>query len=147
MQYLFHNLYYVLNIRKNKEKECEAAGDVLGAHLNHNRQMTKKLIINSVYGVSLTNSFPLYDPDCARAICRCARVTLRDWLSKYNNEYYVAGINTHIKQNSYGQLYQQGGIIINGNFLSGVYEHGKLISGYDIEGYDKNGYNKNKYRE
>lgn len=77
-------------IYKNKEKECEAAGDVLGAHLNHNRQMTKKLIINSVYGVSLTSSFPLYDPDCARAICRCARVTLRDWLSVYCNEYYTS---------------------------------------------------------
>lgn len=77
-------------IYKNKEKECEKNGDKAGAHLYYNRQMTKKLIINSVYGVSLANSFALYDPDVARAICRCARVTLRDWLTKHLNEYYVS---------------------------------------------------------
>lgn len=33
--------------------------------------------------------FHLFDIDCARAITRCARVTLRDWLSKYVNDYYV----------------------------------------------------------
>ena len=77
-------------IYKDKEKECEKKGDKAGAHLYHNRQMTKKLIINSVYGVSLANSFALYDPDVARAICRCARVTLRDWLTKHLNEYYVS---------------------------------------------------------
>ena len=69
-------------VYKNKEKECHKKGDKAGEHLYHNRQMTKKLIINSVYGVSLANSFALYDPDVARAICRCARVTLRDWLTK-----------------------------------------------------------------
>lgn len=31
----------------------------------------------------------MYDIDCARAITRCARVTLRDWLSKPINDYYV----------------------------------------------------------
>ena len=41
-----------------------------------------------MYGVCLTKSFHLYSIDCARAITRCARVTLRDWLSKYINEYY-----------------------------------------------------------
>lgn len=75
---------------KKKEEEAIAAGDTEAAGLYHNRQMTKKLIINSVYGVSLATGFHLYNPDCARAICRCARVTLRDWLSKYCNEYYTS---------------------------------------------------------
>ncbi len=39
-------------------------------------------------GTCLTSSFPLYRIDCARAITRCARVTLRDWLSKSINDYY-----------------------------------------------------------
>jgi hypothetical protein len=60
------------------------------ANLCHNRQMTKKLIINSMYGVSLAQGFHFYDPDIARCICRCARVTLRDWLSRYCNEYYIS---------------------------------------------------------
>ena len=77
-------------IWKKKEEEAIAAGDTDAAGLYHNRQMTKKLIINSVYGVSLAGSFHLYNPDCARAICRCARVTLRDWLSKSCNEYYTS---------------------------------------------------------
>lgn len=75
---------------KNKEAEAIAEGNTELAGLYHNRQMTKKLIINSVYGVSLASGFHLYNPDCARAICRCARVTLRDWLSRYCNEYYVS---------------------------------------------------------
>ena len=77
-------------IWKKKEAEAIEAGDMELAGLYHNRQMTKKLIINSVYGVSLATGFHLYNPDCARAICRCARVTLRDWLSKYCNEYYLS---------------------------------------------------------
>lgn len=77
-------------IWKKKEGEAIEAGNTEEAGLYHNRQMTKKLIINSVYGVSLATGFHLYNPDCARAICRCARVTLRDWLSRYCNEYYVS---------------------------------------------------------
>lgn len=30
----------------------------------------------------------MYDIDCARAITRAARVTLRDWLSKSVNDFY-----------------------------------------------------------
>ena len=75
---------------KKKEAEAIEAGNMELAGLYHNRQMTKKLIINSVYGVSLAEGFHLYNPDCARAICMCARVTLRDWLSKYMNEYYLS---------------------------------------------------------
>lgn len=75
---------------KKKEEKAIEDGDLELANLCHNRQMTKKLIINSVYGVSLAGSFHLYNPDCARAICRCARVTLRDWLSKYCNNYYTS---------------------------------------------------------
>lgn len=75
---------------KDKEEEAIMAGDMELANLCHNRQMTKKLIINSMYGVSLAQGFHFYDPDIARCICRCARVTLRDWLSRYCNEYYVS---------------------------------------------------------
>lgn len=69
------------------------------AHKEHNdelenlfdtRQNIKKLTINSMYGVCLTPTFHLYDLDCARSITRCARVTLRDWLSKNVNDYYVS---------------------------------------------------------
>ena len=77
-------------IWKKKESEAAEAGDKDMENLCHNRQMTKKLIINSVYGVCLANSFHLYNPDCARAITRCARVTLRNWLTKYLNEYYIS---------------------------------------------------------
>ena len=52
------------------------------------RQAVKKIIINSMYGVCLTSSFHLYDIDCARAITRCARVTLRDWLTGSISKYY-----------------------------------------------------------
>lgn len=75
---------------KDKEAEAIAAGDDDLASLCHNRNITKKTIINSIYGVSLAEGFHLYNPDCARAICMCARVTLRDWLSKYMNEYYLS---------------------------------------------------------
>ena len=54
-----------------------------------NKQNVKKLIINSIYGVSLTKTFHLYDIDCARVILRSARVTLRDWLRRYADKYYV----------------------------------------------------------
>ena len=77
-------------IWKAKEKEAKLAGDKDLENLCYNRQMTKKLIINSVYGVSLTDTFHLYDPDIARSICRCARCTLRDWLSRYGNAYYTS---------------------------------------------------------
>lgn len=30
----------------------------------------------------------MYDIDCARAITRCARVTLRDWLTKSASDFY-----------------------------------------------------------
>jgi len=73
---------------KDLQEEAENAGNMELANLYDNRQGVKKIIINSVYGVSLAPGFHLYDPDCARVICRSARVTLRDWLTKYLNEYY-----------------------------------------------------------
>lgn len=75
------------------------------AHKEHNkdledlydaRQQVKKITINSMYGVCLTPSFHMYSIDCARAITRCARVTLRDWLSKTINDYYTT--NGFIKE-------------------------------------------------
>ena len=73
---------------KNKMKAAHKAGNKDEEKLWDARQQTKKLTINSTYGVCLTPSFHLYSIDCARAITRCARVTLRDWLSKNINDYY-----------------------------------------------------------
>lgn len=75
---------------KNLMKQAEEAGDKELAEVYDARQGVKKIIINSVYGVSLAQGFHLYDPDCARIICRSARITLRDWLTRYLNEYYVS---------------------------------------------------------
>lgn len=73
---------------KRLMKEAHKNGDKDLEELYDARQAVKKIIINSCYGVCLTSSFHLYDIDCARAITRCARVTLRDWLSKSINDYY-----------------------------------------------------------
>lgn len=73
---------------KKKMKEAHKAGDKDLEDLYDARQGVKKIIINSMYGVCLTSSFHLYDIDCARAITRCARVTLRDWLAKSANDFY-----------------------------------------------------------
>ena len=75
---------------KNLMKKAEEEGNKEMAEVYDARQGVKKIIINSVYGVSLAPGFHLYDPDCARVICRSARVTLRDWLTRYLNEYYVS---------------------------------------------------------
>jgi len=75
---------------KKLMKEAKKNGDMALAALYDNRQGIKKIIINSMYGVCLTASFHMYDIDCARSITRCARVTLRDWLKKYLDQYYVS---------------------------------------------------------
>ena len=73
---------------KRLMKEAHKAGNKDLEDLYDARQGVKKIIINSMYGTCLTSSFHLYSIDCARAITRCARVTLRDWLSKSINDYY-----------------------------------------------------------
>lgn len=73
---------------KDLKKQAHKDGNKDLEDLYDARQGVKKIIINSMYGVCLTSSFHLYDIDCARAITRCARVTLRDWLSKSINDYY-----------------------------------------------------------
>ena len=75
---------------KRLKAEAAARGDNDAKMRYHNIQLNKKNIINSLYGVCLTDSFHLYNIECARAICRCARVTLRDWLKKYLDSYYVS---------------------------------------------------------
>ena len=75
---------------KDLMKQAEKAGDAKLAALYDNRQGVKKIVINSMYGVCLAPGFHMYDIDCARAITRCARVTLRDWLKKYLDKYYVS---------------------------------------------------------
>ena len=73
---------------KDLKKQAHKAGNKDLEKLYDARQGVKKIIINSMYGTCLTSSFHLYSIDCARAITRCARVTLRDWLSKSINDYY-----------------------------------------------------------
>lgn len=83
----------VFNERKEFKrlmKEAKHAGDTAKAAFYDNRQGIKKIIINSMYGVCLAPSFHMYDIDCARSITRCARVTLRDWLKKYVDQYYIS---------------------------------------------------------
>lgn len=75
---------------KKKMKEARKAGDNDLAQLYDSRQLVKKLIINSIYGVCLQPAFHLFNIDCARSITRCARVTLRDWLKKSFDKYYVS---------------------------------------------------------
>lgn len=75
---------------KKLMKEAKHNGDMKLAAFYNNRQGIKKIIINSMYGVCLTASFHMYDIDCARSITRCARVTLRDWLKRYLDNYYVS---------------------------------------------------------
>lgn len=75
---------------KKLAKEAEARGDKAMASVYDNRQGVKKIIINSMYGVCLAPGFHMYSIDCARAITRCARVTLRDWLKRYVEKYYVS---------------------------------------------------------
>lgn len=73
---------------RTKAKKALAEGDMENFLIYNNKQNSKKLRSNSVFGVCLTKSFHLYDIDCARAITRCARVTLRDYLMFYSNSYY-----------------------------------------------------------
>ena len=70
------------------KKEAHKAGNKDLENLYEARQQTKKITINAMYGVCLTKSFHLYSIDCARAITRCARVTLRDWLTGSISKYY-----------------------------------------------------------
>lgn len=53
------------------------------------KQRCKKTIINSCYGVCLNKNFHLYDIDCARAITRGGRDTVR-YLMDCNNRYYTS---------------------------------------------------------
>lgn len=53
------------------------------------KQRCKKTIINSCYGVCLNENFHLYDIDCARAITRGGRDTVR-YLMNCNNRYYTS---------------------------------------------------------
>jgi DNA polymerase elongation subunit (family B) len=81
----------VFNERKHYKdlmKKAKKEGDLELATLYDNRQGVKKIIINSMYGVCLAPGFHLFDIDCARAITRSARVTLRDWLKMYVDKYY-----------------------------------------------------------
>jgi len=53
------------------------------------KQLSKKTIINSCYGVCLNENFHLFDIDCARAITRGGRDTIR-FLRDCTNRYYTS---------------------------------------------------------
>lgn len=53
------------------------------------RQLLKKLIINSIYGVCLNKGFHLFDIDCARCITRAARQCIK-YLIATTEKYYVS---------------------------------------------------------
>lgn len=74
---------------KKLMKEAHKAGDFVKEAQYDNIQHGKKIIINSVYGVSLNENFHFFDIDCARSITRCARVCIR-YLKEYTNKYYTS---------------------------------------------------------
>ena len=75
---------------KDKKKEAHKEHNKELEDIAETRQLVKKRIINSAYGTFLCPSFHLYSIDVGRAITRCARVTLRDWLTKNVNDFYVS---------------------------------------------------------
>lgn len=74
---------------KAKKKEFEKAGDEVRAAYYERVQQCKKLVINSCYGVCLNANFHLYDIDCARAITRGGRDTIR-YIRDCTNKYYTS---------------------------------------------------------
>lgn len=70
------------------KKALHAHDDVMEVYWDK-KQRCKKTIINSCYGVCLNANFHLYDIDCARAITRGGRDTIR-YLMSCNNNYYTS---------------------------------------------------------
>ena len=68
-------------------QEAEKAGDKVAADRYRTLQLTRKKLINSLYGACLYNNFHLFNIDCARSITRCARVTIR-YLKDNTDKYY-----------------------------------------------------------
>ena len=74
---------------KNRVKTAKKDGNELDAIYYDRKQQAKKLIINSCYGVSLNANFHMHDIDCARAITRGGRDTIR-FLRDCTNRYYTS---------------------------------------------------------
>lgn len=74
---------------KDEKKKAIKNKDLNGELYWEFKQLAKKLIINSCYGVCLNTNFHLFDIDCARAITRGGRDTIR-YLRDCNNAYYVS---------------------------------------------------------
>lgn len=68
-------------------QEAEKAGDKVAADRYRTLQLTRKKLINSLYGACLYKNFHLFNIDCARSITRCARVTIR-YLKDNTDKYY-----------------------------------------------------------
>ena len=74
---------------KSKEKAARDSHNIVDEKYWCYKQLAKKLIINSCYGVCLNANFHMYDIDCARAITRGGRDTIR-FLRECNNRYYTS---------------------------------------------------------
>lgn len=74
---------------KNKMKDAIKEHNEIAELYWNFKQLAKKLIINSCYGVCLNVNFHLFDIDCARAITRGGRDTIR-FLRDCNNRYYTS---------------------------------------------------------
>lgn len=68
-------------------QDAEKAGDLVAADRYRTLQLTRKKLINSLYGACLYKNFHLFNIDCARSITRCARVTIR-YLKDNTDKYY-----------------------------------------------------------
>lgn len=68
-------------------QDAEKKGDLVAADRYRTLQLTRKKLINSLYGACLYKNFHLFNIDCARSITRCARVTIR-YLKDNTDKYY-----------------------------------------------------------
>lgn len=72
---------------KHKMIEAEKNGDAVAADRYRTLQLSRKKLINSLYGACLYSKFRLFNLECARSITRCARVTIR-YLKDATDSFY-----------------------------------------------------------
>ena len=86
------NVYVERSKFKKLMNQAEADGNEVLRMRYFVEQRTRKTIINSVYGALLYPKFRFYAIDCARAITRGARCTIRDIISETDKLYLGDGI-------------------------------------------------------
>jgi DNA polymerase elongation subunit (family B) len=72
---------------KQKMFECEKLMDFEGAEYYDSMQLIRKILLNSIYGVLLSEYFHFYDVDNARAVTRGGRCHIR-YVKSCINDYF-----------------------------------------------------------